>query len=132
MIHEDIDALNAIDDLKAKCILDKLALDIGYDNVILVGDKKMMRWDARLAKRYGDANILCGPLFYDTFSHSEREYASTNVSENAYKDLLRQMLIESAKGHNVSIDVISKYMRRVFLKKDTTFEEILIRCDMSI
>ena len=130
MIHEN--ALSSIDDLKAKCILDKLAKDIGYDNVALVYRPHTEKWEACLTRYFKHTTIFCGALFYDSFKPVAREYAYTDVSGSAYKDLLQRMLAKFADGYDMSIDTVNKYLRKVFLKKGTTLEEILIKCDMSI
>ena len=130
MIHEN--ALSSIDDLKAKCILDKLAKDIGYDNVALVYRPHAEKWEACLTRYFKHTTTFCGALFYDSFKPVAREYAYTDVSGSAYKDLLQRMLAKFADGYDMSIDTVNKYLRKVFLKKGTTLEEILIKCDMSI
>ena len=132
MKDNEEDILSSISDLEAKSILDKLAKDIGYDRVVLVRDAALMQWDAHLARDFGRSEILCGSLFYDSFKHAAREYVFTDKPEGSYKDLLRKMLDKSAEGCDVSIDVISKFMRRVLLKKNSKLEEILIKTDMHV
>ena len=126
------DMFSMIDDLDAKRILDKLAKDIGYDNVALVYRPHTEKWEACLTRYFKHTTIFCGALFYDSFKPVAREYAYTDVSGSAYKDLLRRMLAKSADGYDVSIDIVNKYLRKVFLKKGTTLEEILIKYDMEI
>ena len=134
MKDEDADMLDAMTDLDAKHILDKLAKDIGYNSVALVYRPYSEKWEACLTRYFNHTKILCDMLFlfYDSFKHVAKEYAYTDVSKSAYKDLLRRMLAKLADGYDVSIDIANRHLRKVFLKKGTTIEELLIKHDMDI